>query len=180
MLSDKEFKRVEKIMYKYYEYKKEIKTIEKTIILLNTHIKRLNEMIRTTDITVNNFYRTSSAIHERVQTSFNYSSDQEMQVVMEIEKLEREKEFKRKKILKLQFKKMGLENFISTIGSIIEDLEPKEQEFMKYKYKDKMSVFRIYNIMQDEFHLTQSRFYAIRNNILEKIYITIKLGCEKT
>lgn len=161
--------KVESMLYRYYRQKKELKDIQDKIIFLEKEIERIEKRIRTTDVTIVDFYKPGN-MEERVQTSSSNTSYAEQQITKAIEDLEKQQLEIKKKILRLICKEANLREFIYTIDKNIEMLGSKEKKFIELKYGKKLPVLEIYRQTCDQFNLEQASYYnSIQKNILENI-----------
>ena len=167
-IADDIYKKTEGILYKYYKWKKELKDIEDKITFFQKRITEIDNRIRNTDITIVDYYK-SAPIEERVQTSSNGSSFAENQMIKAITELENQQKEMQRKIYKLTYRENQITEFIYTMDRNIEMLGSKERRFIEYKYRLNYPVLQIYKIMREEFHLEQSQFYIIKNNLIRNI-----------
>ncbi len=144
-ISKEIFKKTERMLYAYYSDKKEMLNIESEISVLEDNIKELEYDITHTkvNITEEECYQGSSGAEERVQSSVNAESHAEKVIIKAIEKLERERadtigrlNGQKGKIRRIKRKYARMED---NINKLREDL----QQFLKYKYQDKLSIPQI-------------------------------------
>ena len=168
-IDEKTFKKVEGMLYRYYRQKKELKDIQDKIIFLEKEIERIEKRIRTTDVTIIDFYKPGN-MEERVQTSSSNTSYAEQQMTKAIEDLEKQQLEIKKKILRLTCKESNLREFIYTIDKNIEMLGSKEKKFIELKYGKCLPILEIYRQTYDQFNLEQASYYnSVRNKIVENI-----------
>ncbi|MBD7914546.1 hypothetical protein H9660_05255 [Clostridium sp. Sa3CUN1] len=152
-MDKKEFKETEEKIKRYYQREKKIKSIEKTIKILDEQIDKIEKDLRNCNFNIDPEESMSSSFEERVQTSgsgISYAEREIMRVTeMKIrrvteKKLEREKQ---EEILD------NIERDVSEIEDIIIQLSTEHRNILEMKYKKKYNEYKI----ADEVHLSQSQ-----------------------
>lgn len=140
---DKElFRKTEGKLYRYFESKKKVRSLNREIESLKYRIETIEYDIKNTNIVID-YYQNGTGIQERVQTSNNGSSYAESEMCKEIEKLEKEHIRATKKVLKVKSKIREIEEFINHMKRNIEDLNEEDKRFIELKYGDKKSILQI-------------------------------------
>lgn len=162
---DKEtFKKTEGKLYRYYENKKILLSLNEKIARLEKHKESIEEDIRYTDVKVEP-YQPGSGIGERVQTSNNGTSYVEKEIIKEIDRLERERVKIIRCILKTKAKKRSLENNIGNMDFNINMLNEESKRFLELKYSDKEKAVAISLKM----NMALATVYRIREEIIKDV-----------
>lgn len=162
---DKElFRKTEGNIYRYYRYKREIQSITHRIEFLKGRIKKIEEDIQNTNVTID-YYQNGIGINERVQTSNTGTSYAEAEIIKEIEKLEREHCNKIKQLMKAKVKLRDMEEFISYMQFNINMLNEEDKRFIELKYGDGLKIPEV----ATRLNLSQATAYRKREELVENI-----------
>lgn len=158
------FRKTEGKLYRYYQSKKKIHTLNNEISNLEYHKERVECDIRHANVTID-YYQNGTGIQERVQSSPSGSSYAETEMCKEIEKLEREHLRINKRILKIKAKIRELEEFIRHMNENIGQLNEEDKRFIELKYGDKKNILQISLII----NMAQATCYRKREELVEAI-----------
>lgn len=162
---DKElFKKTEGKLYRYYRAKKEIVALERKKENLEKQIKGIEWDIKNVHVNTS-CYQGSMGIQEKVQSSITGESYFEKEIMRAIEKLERDKLEKIKRILKINSRLRNLDEFIKYMQDNLSGLSEECKKFVDLKYGDKKNILAISRLL----NLGQATAYRMREEILENI-----------
>lgn len=165
MTMDKEcLKKIEKIVYEYFQCRLDIESINRKINLLESQINEIDKDIRTTNVKID-YYQKGITMNERVQTSTNSISYVEAEFDKAIGALERELCNKTKEILEVREKLREKESFLESIEGNINMLEEEDRRFIELKYKYKKTIPSI----AMELNIAQATAYRKREKLIMNI-----------
>jgi DNA-directed RNA polymerase specialized sigma subunit len=164
MIDKESFRKTEGRLYRYYNTLQKIKCLNLECTDLELQRERIRKDIKETNVTID---EESKAItyEERVQASSSGTSYAERALIQEIEKLEQEWIYVRKKLLKKRLKIRELEREISSLKSNIQMLSEENHRFIELKYGDKKSIEEV----ADFLNMARTTAYRRREELVEDI-----------
>lgn len=160
------YSKTEGLLYAYYKDKKEINNIDNEIRILEDNIKELEYDITHTRVSVNEeeCYQVGTGVGEKIQSSMSCESHAERVIIRAIEKLERERADSIGRLNKLKGKKRKFKSRYSRLENNISTLSGELQDFLKYKYQDKLYQIQIaYKLHTSQPTVTRRRSEVIMN-----------------
>lgn len=152
-MDKKEFKETEEKVKRYYQREKKIKSIEKTIKILDGQIDKIERDLKERNFKIDPEESMTSSFEERVQTSgsgISYAEREIMRVTeMKIRRVT-EKKLEREKQEELLD---NIERDVSEIEDVIIQLSTEHKKILEMKYMKKYNEYKI----ADEVHLSQSQ-----------------------
>lgn len=137
---DKEiFKKVEGRLYRHYKQLKEIDKLEYICRQLEEQKEKIRKDIKETNISIEEESR-SITYEERVQTSSSGSSYAENECIRQIDNLEREWKYVRRKLLKKKARIRELERQVAPLKYNINMLSEESKRFIEWKYAEYKSI----------------------------------------
>lgn len=170
MNNDEIFKRTEGRLYRYFEDLRKIKCLELECESLEKQKEIIKKDIRETNVFIDEESK-SMTYEERVQTSSSNTSYAERALINEIDKLEKEWIYVRKKLLKKRIHIRELERKISNIKSNLEMLSEENKRFIELKYADKKSFEEIGQAL----NMAKATAHRKREELIENIYLWINI-----
>lgn len=158
------FKKMESRLYRYFENINKISAFEKEIVELDKRYDEIEDILKNSnfDFDIN---LGSPAFEERVQTSCSGESTIEKQVLNQVDRLLREQKLIRKKQFKNKMKIYEIDRNNIKLEVVIAMLRENEQDFVNYKYRDKMSM----NNVGKELGLSRRTIYTLRKQVIDKL-----------
>ena len=166
MNNDEIFKKTEGRLYRFYEDQQKIKCLELECIDLEQQKEKIRKDIQETNVFIEEESK-SITYEERVQTSSNCTSYAERALINEIDKLEKEWIYVRKKLLKKRVKIRELERKNINIKNNIEMLSEENKRFIELKYGDKKSFEEIGQVL----NMGKTTAYRKREELINNIGI---------
>lgn len=162
---DKEtFRKTERMLYNYFKKEEIIKYKKDVIEVLKNRIEQLEKRIRDTNVKID-YDLQAVPCGERVQTSNTGASYAERAIVQAIDRLIREQADKKKEILNLEEDISNIEKDSKAVEFNIRMLNEEDKEFIKLKYKNKLSIDQItYKI-----NISRAAGYKKREKIIKDI-----------
>ncbi|KEH91664.1 hypothetical protein Z962_p0040 (plasmid) [Clostridium botulinum C/D str. BKT12695] len=158
-------KKTEGRLYRYYKQLKEIDKLEYVCRQLEEQKEKIRNDIKETNISIEEESR-SITYEERVQTSSTGSSYAENEVVRQIENLEREWKYVRRKLLKKKARIRELERQVAPLKYNIDMLAEESKRFIEWKYAEHKSIDWIANEMYGG---ARSTAYRKREELVKEI-----------
>lgn len=164
---DKEtFRRTEGVLYRHYRKLRNIENIEEEIKELQRQIEEIRKDVRETNIYIEPGLNMGISYDERVQTSTDETSYAEKETIRQIEKLEKEWKYVRRKLLKKKARIREFERQVAPLKYNINMLSEESKRFIEWKYAEGKSVDWIANEMYGG---ARSTAYRKREELVENI-----------
>ncbi|GAA0115715.1 hypothetical protein [Clostridium senegalense] len=170
MNNDKIFQKTEGRLYRFYEDQQKIKCLDLECVDLEQQKEKIRKDIQETNVFIEEESK-SITYEERVQTSSNCTSYAERALINEIDKLEKEWIYVRKKLLKKRVKIRELERKNINMKNNIEMLSEENKRFIELKYGDKKSFEEIGQIL----NMGKTTAYRKREELINNIGIWINI-----
>jgi len=164
MIDKETFRKAEGRLYRHYNILQNIKFLELECEELEKQKERIRRDMRETNVTIEEESR-SITFEERVQTSSSGVSYAERALMQEVEKLEKEWIFIRKKLLKKRIKIREIERQVFSLKNNITMLSEENRRFIELKYGDKKSIEEI----ADSLNMARTTAYRKREELVEDI-----------
>ncbi|MDP4143199.1 MAG: hypothetical protein Q8936_01775 [Bacillota bacterium] len=132
-ISDEQFRKTEGRLYRYYRQLRDIDKMEHKVKILEEQIKCIEDDIKHNNVSLEEESR-SITYEERVQSSSDGTSYAEKELIRQIENLELEAIFLRKKKAKLEYRIRESKREITDIECTIKLLDEYSQMLVKMKY----------------------------------------------
>ena len=161
---NKEFKKIEEMLYNYFNKEKRIDALKHQIKILDKQIEKIDNDLRTCNITLEE-ESSSPSFDERVQTSsdgISYAEREVMRITDLKIKRKHEKELEKEELLGL-IDKIELDNAILEYN--IQSLNPEWYKLIELKYKFKKKEQQI----SEELNISQSQVNRIKQKIIADI-----------
>ena len=161
---NKEFKKIEEMLYNYFNKEKRIDALKHQIKILDKQIEKIDSDLRNCNITLEE-ESSSPSFDERVQTSsdgMSYSEREVMRITDLKIKRKHEKELEKEELLGL-IDKIELDNAILEYN--IQLLNPEWYKLIELKYKFKKKEQQI----SEELNISQSQVNRIKQKIIADI-----------
>ncbi|AJA42577.1 putative transcriptional regulator (endogenous virus) [Clostridium phage phiCT453B] len=165
MINKETFRKTEGRIYRYYKQLKEIDKFEYICRQLEEQKEKIRNDIKETNIFIEEESR-SITYEERVQTSSTGSSYAENECIRQIEKLEKEWKYVRRKLLRKKARIRELERQVTPLKYNINMLSEESKRFIEWKYAEGKSVDWIANKMYGG---ARSTAYRKREELVENI-----------
>lgn len=160
------FRKTEGHLYRYYETLKRIKALEEEIKHLEIQKDRIKKDIQEANISIETELNMGiDYSSSKVQTSNDGISYAEKALIKEIEKLEKEWIYIRKKLLKKRARIRELERQISVMKCNIAMLSEENKRFLELKYGDKKTIDDIAYTLS----IARATVYRKREELIEDI-----------
>lgn len=164
MLDKENFRKTEGRLYRHYNTLQKIKCFELECEDLEKQKERIKKDMQETNVIIEEESR-SITFEERVQTSSSGGSYAERALIQEVDKLEKEWIYIRRKLLKKKIRIRELERQVSTLKNNIFMLSEENRRFIELKYGDKKRVEEIADILS----MARTTAYRKRDEIVEDI-----------
>lgn len=163
-LKDEQFKKVEKMLYRYFESGSEIKGLQEEKKLLDQQYKWIDKRLRTNNYTIE---EQSSCIgfEERVQSSCDGISYVEKELLKFAESDLKEQRYIVKKIFRIDKRIREIERNNIRIAFNIDMLGDEYKRFIYLKYRDKERI----DVICTKINMSRSMTYELRRKIVEDI-----------
>ena len=161
---NKEFKKIEEMLYNYFNKEKRIDALKHQIKILDKQIEKIDSDLRTCNITLEE-ESSSPSFDERVQTSsdgMSYAEREVMRITDLKIKRKHEKELEKEELLGL-IDKIELDNAILEYN--IQSLNSEWYKLIELKYKFKKKEQQI----SEELNISQSQVNRIKQKIIADI-----------
>ncbi|MDZ4992625.1 hypothetical protein GNF80_06495 [Clostridium perfringens] len=158
------FDETEKVLYKYFKYKKKIYKLKGREKYLENRLNVIEEDIKNANVTID-YYQNGMGISERVQTSSKGTSFAEEQICREIGKLEREHITITKKLFRTRADIRYLNDYVSNMDLNLSTLNEEDRRFIELKYGDEKSILSI----SQSLNIAQATAYRKREEIIELV-----------
>lgn len=158
------FRRTEERVERYFKKDAKIKSLKKSINLLEKQIKNIEEELRSCNISIEP-ESSSPGFEERVQTSSNGMSYAEREVMRVTELKIRRRTEKRLKIEELQELIENIETDSIDMEEIMLDISNEHKEILRLKYEKGWNEYKI----AEEVHLSQSQVNKKIRQVIIKI-----------
>lgn len=152
-MDKQEFKETEEKVKRYYQKENKIKSIKKTIKILDEQIKKIEKDLRECNFSIDPEESMTASFGERVQTSRGGGSYAEREIMRVTEMKIRRVTEKKIEIEKQEELLDTIERDISEIEDVIAQLSPDHKEILEKKYGKKYNEYKI----AYEIHLSQSQ-----------------------
>lgn len=166
MIKDEFFRKTEGHLYRYYDTLNKIKALEEEIKRLEKQKEMIKKDMQEANIHIEpelnmgiDYSRT------KIQTSNDGTSYAEKELIKEIEKLEKELIYVRKRLYKKKARIRELERQINTMESNISMLSEENKRFLELKYGDKKTIDEIAYIL----NMARATVYRKREELIEDI-----------
>lgn len=158
------FKKMESRLYRYFENINKISAFEKEIVELDKRYDEVEDILKNSNFDFD-ISLGSIGFEERVQTSCSGESAVEKQMLNQADRLLREQKLIRKKQFKNKMKIYEIDRNNIKLEVVISMLRENEQDFVNYKYRDKMSM----NNVGKELGLSRRTIYTLRKQVIDKL-----------
>ncbi|KRQ86039.1 hypothetical protein ABG79_02171 [Caloramator mitchellensis] len=166
MIKDDVFRKTEGHLYRYYNTLKKIKALEEECKELEKQKEKIKQDLKETKVSIDTELNMGiDYSRSKIQTSNDGTSYAEKALVKEIEKLEKEWFYVRKKYLKKRIKIRELERQIYTLKCNLLMLSEENKRFLELKYGDKKSIDEIAYIL----NIARATVYRKREELIEDI-----------
>lgn len=163
-MNNEYFKKIEKMLYRYYETEKDIKVLNKEKDLLSNQYELLENKLKNTQYTLQE-QSSSIGFEERVQSSSDGTSYAERELINQITSDEKEQNRIRKRLYKIDRKIREIERNNIKLKINITMLNSEYQKFLELKYKDKMPMEKLYI----EISRSRKSTFNLRREIIDEV-----------
>ena len=163
-MNNEYFKKIEKMLYRYYETEKDIKVLNKEKDLLSNQYELLENKIKKTQYSLQE-QSISIGFEERVQSSSDGTSYAECELINQITSDEKEQNRIRKRLYKIDRKIREIERNNIKLKINITMLNSEYQRFLELKYKDKMPMEKLYI----EINRSRKSAFNLRREIIDEV-----------
>lgn len=169
-MNDEYFKKIEKMLYRYYETEKDIKVLNKEKDLLSSQYELLDNKLKKTQYSLPE-QSSSIGFEERVQSSSDGTSYAERELINQITRDEKEQQRIVKRIYEIDREIRDIERNNIKLKINITMLNSDYQKFLELKYKDKMPMEKLYI----EINRSRKSTFNLRKEIIEEVGRWLKL-----
>lgn len=163
-MNNEYFKKIEKMLYRYYETEKDIKVLNKEKDLLSNQYELLENKLKNTQYSLQE-QSSSIGFEERVQSSSDGTSYAERELINQITSDEKEQNRIRKRLYKIDRKIREIERNNIKLKINITMLNSEYQKFLELKYKDKMPMEKLYI----EINRSRKSAFNLRREIIDEV-----------
>ena len=163
-MNNEYFKKIEKMLYRYYETEKDIKVLNKEKELLSNQYQLLENKLKKTQYSLQE-QSSSIGFEERVQSSSDGTSYAERELINQITGDEKEQNRIRKRLYKIDRKIREIERNNIKLKINITMLNSEYQKFLELKYKDKMPMEKLYI----EINRSRKSAFNLRREIIDEV-----------
>lgn len=163
-MNNEYFKKIEKMLYRYYETEKDIKVLNKEKDLLSNQYELLENKLKKTQYSLQE-QSSSIGFEERVQSSSDGTSYAEHELINQITSDEKEQNRIRKRLYKIDRKIREIERNNIKLKINITMLNSEYQRFLELKYKDKMPMEKLYI----EINRSRKSAFNLRREIIDEV-----------
>lgn len=163
-MNDEYFKKIEKMLYRYYETEKDIKVLNKEKDLLSSQYELLDNKLKKTQYSLQE-QSSSIGFEERVQSSTDGTSYAERELINQITNDEKEQNRIKKRLYKIDRQIREIERNNIKLKVNITMLNSEYQKFLELKYKDKMPMEKLYI----EINRSRKSAFNLRREIIDEV-----------
>jgi predicted nucleic acid-binding Zn-ribbon protein len=165
VITEEVFRKTEGRLYRYYWQRRQIDKLKHMVVVLWKQLQSIEQDIKQTNVTIEPESRSFDYSKVRVQTSNDGSSYAENEIIKELDKLHREWQRTKRRILKINAKIREFEKEIADIGYVISLLNEECKQFVELKYGESKSLYEI----ADRLNMGKSTAGRRREEIVEDV-----------